>query len=117
MKVAQVTFAVSPAQAALTVRDASGETVAPTDAGGRVYQLYTGTTYTYTATASCNSLKIEASPAQAAAQVAISVNGKNLRNGGTATLTASALNPITVTVTQGNAVRVYTLNITGAAGG
>lgn len=75
------------------------------------------TTYTYTATASNNSLKIEASPAQAAAQVAISVNGKNLRNGGTATLTASTLNPITVTVTQGNAVRVYTLNITGAAGG
>lgn len=74
-------------------------------------------TYTYTATASSNSLKIEASPAQAAAQVAISVNGKNLRNGGTATLTASTLNPITVTVTQGNAVRVYTLNITGAAGG
>lgn len=74
-------------------------------------------TYTYTATASSNSLKIEASPAQAAAQVAISVNGKNLRNGGTATLTASTLNPITVTVKQGNAVRVYTLNITGAAGG
>lgn len=78
---------------------------------------FSPTTYTYTATASNNSLKIEASPAQAAAQVAISVNGKNLRNGGTATLTASTLNPITVTVTQGNAVRVYTLNITGAAGG
>ena len=78
---------------------------------------FSPTTYTYTATASSNSLKIEASPAQAAAQVAISVNGKNLRNGGTATLTASTLNPITVTVTQGNAVRVYTLNITGAAGG
>lgn len=74
-------------------------------------------TYTYTATASSNSLKIEATPAQASAQVAISVNGENLRNGGTATLTASTLNPITVTVTQGNAVRVYTLNITGAAGG
>lgn len=78
---------------------------------------FSPTTYTYTATASSNSLKIEASPAQAAAQVAISVNGKNLRNGGTATLTASTLNPITVTVTQGNAVRLYTLNITGAAGG
>lgn len=78
---------------------------------------FSPTTYTYTATASSNSLKIEASPAQAAAQVAISVNGKNLRNGGTATLTASTLNPITVTVKQGNAVRVYTLNITGAAGG
>ena len=73
-------------------------------------------TYTYTATASSNSLKIEATPAQAAAQVAISANGKNVRNGGTVALTASTLNPITVTVTQGNAVRVYTLNITGAAG-
>ena len=73
-------------------------------------------TYTYTATASSNSLKIEATPAQAAAQVAISANGKNVRNGGTVTLTASTLTPITVTVTQGNAVRVYTLNITGAAG-
>lgn len=73
-------------------------------------------TYTYTATASSNSLKIEATPAQAAAQVAIQANGKPVRNGGTAALTASTLNPITVTVTQGNAVRVYTLNITGAAG-
>lgn len=73
-------------------------------------------TYTYTTTASSNSLKIEATPAQAAAQVAIQANGKPVRNGGTVTLTASTLNPITVTVTQGNAVRVYTLNITGAAG-
>ena len=73
-------------------------------------------TYTYTATATNNSLKIEATPAQAAAQVAISANGKNVRNGGIVTLTASTLTPITVTVTQGNAVRVYTLNITGAAG-
>lgn len=73
-------------------------------------------TYTYTATATNNSLKIEVTPAQAAAQVAISANGKPVRNGGTAALTASTLNPITVTVTQGNAVRVYTLNITGAAG-
>lgn len=73
-------------------------------------------TYTYTATATNNSLKIEANPAQAAAQVAIQANGKNVRNGGTVALTASTLNPITVTVTQGNAVRVYTLNITGAAG-
>lgn len=73
-------------------------------------------TYTYTATATNNSLKIEATPAQAAAQVAISANGKNVRNGGTVALTASTLTPITVTVTQGNAVRVYTLNITGAAG-
>ena len=74
-------------------------------------------TYTYSATATNNSLKVEATAAQASAQIAIQANGKNVRNGGTVTLTASKLNPITVTVNQGNATRVYTLNITGAAGG
>ena len=74
-------------------------------------------TYTYSATATNNSLKIEATAAQATAQIAIQANGKNVRNGGTVTLTASELNPITVTVKQGNATRVYTLNITGAAAG
>lgn len=74
-------------------------------------------TYTYTATATNNSLKIEATPAQPTALVSIVANGKQVRNGGTATLTASTLNPITVTVKQGNATRVYTLNITGAAAG
>lgn len=74
-------------------------------------------TYTYSATATNNSLKIEATAAQASAQIAIQANGKNVRNGGTVTLTASELNPITITVNQGNATRVYTLNITGAAAG
>ena len=74
-------------------------------------------TYTYSATATNNSLKVEATAAQASAQIAIQANGKNVRNGGTVTLTASELNPITVTVNQGNATRVYTLNITGAAAG
>lgn len=74
-------------------------------------------TYTYSATAINNSLKVEATAAQASAQIAIQANGKNVRNGGTVTLTASELNPITITVNQGNATRVYTLNITGAAAG
>lgn len=74
-------------------------------------------TYTYSATATSNSLKVEATAAQATAQIAIQANGKNVRNGGTVTLTASELNPITVTVKQGNATRVYTMNITGAAAG
>lgn len=74
-------------------------------------------TYAYSATATSNSLKVEATAAQATAQIAIQANGKNVRNGGTVTLTASELNPITVTVKQGNATRVYTLNITGAAAG
>ena len=73
-------------------------------------------TYTYTATATNNSLKVEATPAQPTALVSITANGKQLRNGGTATLTASVVNPVVVTVKQGNATRVYTLNITGAAG-
>lgn len=75
-------------------------------------------TYSYSGgTATSNSAKVEATAAQAGAQVAIAVNGKNLRNGGTATLTASTANTITVTVKQGNAVRVYTVTVTGAAAG
>ena len=73
-------------------------------------------TYTYTATATSNSLKVEATPAQPTALISIVANGKQVRNGGTATLTASAANPISVTVKQGNATRVYNLTITGAAG-
>lgn len=72
-------------------------------------------TYTYTATATSNSLKIEAIAAQPTALVSIVANGKQVRNGGTATLTASVANPISVTVKQGNATRVYNLTITGAA--
>lgn len=71
-------------------------------------------TYSYSATATSNSLKIEATPAQATATVSIVANGKQVRNGGTATLTASTANPISVTVKQGNATRVYNLTITGA---
>lgn len=74
------------------------------------------TTYTYTATATNNSLKIEATAAQPTALISIVANGKQVRNGGTATLTASVANPISVTVKQGNATRVYNLTITGAAG-
>ena len=73
-------------------------------------------TYTYTATATSNSLKIEATAAQPTALVSIVSNGKQVRNGGTATLTASVANPISVTVKQGNATRVYNLTITGASG-
>lgn len=79
-------------------------------------QTFSPTVYSYSGTATSNSAKVEATPAQAGAQVAIAVNGKNLRNGGTASLTASKANTITVTVKQGNAVRVYTVTVTGAAG-
>jgi HK97 family phage major capsid protein len=74
-------------------------------------------TYSYTGTASAATGKVEATPAQAAAQVAISYNGANVRNGGTVTwLADSKAHPMTVTVKQGNAVRVYTVNVTRTAG-
>lgn len=75
-------------------------------------------TYAYTVTASAASAKIEATPAQADAQVAIAYNGANVRNGGTVTWQADGkAYPLAVTVKQGNAVRVYTVNVTRTAGG
>ena len=74
-------------------------------------------TYAYTLTAAQASDKIEATPAQAGAQVEIAYGGKNIRNGSTVTWTAdSTAHPLTVTVKQGNAVRVYTINVTKASG-
>lgn len=78
---------------------------------------FDATTMSYTGgTASANTGKIEATAAQAGAQIAISVNGVNCRNGGTGKFNASASNTAAVTVTMGNAVRVYTVTFTGAAG-
>ena len=73
-------------------------------------------TYTYTVTASAASDKVEATAAQPGAQVEITYNGANVRNGGTVTWTAdSTAHPLVVTVRQGNAVRVYTVNVTKAS--
>lgn len=69
------------------------------------------TVYTYTGATTTATGKVEATAAQADASVAISYNGQNVRNGGTITWEATAL-PVTVTVTQGNAVRVYTVTVT-----
>lgn len=72
-------------------------------------------TYSYTVTASQASDKIEATSAQPDAQIAISYNGKNVRNGGTVTwLADNDAHPLTVEVRKGNAVRVYTVNVTKA---
>ena len=74
-------------------------------------------TYTYAVTASAANDKVEVTPAQAGAQVAIEYGGKNVRNGGTVTWTAdNTAHPLTVTVKQGNAVRVYTVNVTRTGG-
>lgn len=72
---------------------------------------------TYTVAAAKNaSDKIEATPAQASAKVEISYDGKNVRNGGTITwLADNAPHPLTITVRNGNAVKVYTVNVTKAS--
>lgn len=72
-------------------------------------------TLTYAITATGTSGKVEATTAQAAATMEIVYDGKNVRNGGTITFTAdSTAHPLTVTVKNGNAVKVYTVNITKA---
>ena len=78
--------------------------------------LFDSTVQSYTiATASNASDKIEATPAVSGAKVAINYNGSNVRNGGTVAWKAdSAPHPLTITVTNGNAVRVYTVMVTKA---
>lgn len=73
------------------------------------------TTYTLAAAANASD-KIEVTPTQPAAQIEISYNGKNVRNGGTVTwLADGTAHPLTVTVKNGNAVKVYTVNVTKAS--
>ena len=73
------------------------------------------TTYTLAAAANASD-KIEATPAQASAEVEITYNGKNVRNGGTVTwLADNTSHPLTITVRNGNAVKVYTVNVTKAS--
>lgn len=94
--------------AKLTALAVGTETLSPAFATG---------TYSYTLAPTGTSAKIEATSSQPGAKVAISYNGQNVRNGGTVTwLTDGAAHPLTVTVTQGNAVRVYTVSVTKSAG-
>ena len=73
------------------------------------------TTYTI-ASATGTSAKVEATTAQAKAEVEISYDGKNIRNGGTINFTADdTVHPLVVTVKNGNATKVYTVNITKAS--
>lgn len=67
-------------------------------------------TTTYTASMSAAGAVL-ATPVQADAAVALSYNGKNIVNGNTLT-PATGTNPLTVTVSKGNAVKVYTVSIT-----
>ncbi len=77
---------------------------------------FNGETYSYTLAASAATAKIEATASQAGADIAIAYNGANVRNGGTVTWVADGkAYPLTVTVRQGNAVRVYTVQVTKAS--
>ena len=72
---------------------------------------------TYNVTATNASDAVTATPAQASAAVEISYGGKNVVNGSTVKWTAdSKAHPMTITVKNGNAVKVYTVNVTKAAG-
>lgn len=93
--------------AQLSALSIGSETLSPT---------FSATTYSYTVTASVASDKVEATAAAAGAQVTINYNGANVRNGGTVTWEAdNTAHPLTITVKQGNAVRVYTVNVTKAS--
>ncbi|WP_278658774.1 phage major capsid protein [Ruthenibacterium lactatiformans] len=70
----------------------------------------------YTVTATNAGDAVEATAASANARVAISYNGRNMRNGGTVTWANGTL-PLTVTVQNGNGSRVYTVSVTRTASG
>ena len=91
----------------LTALELSGNTLSPT---------FNSNVLSYTvATAAADTTKVEATTAQPGAQVAIAYNGNNVRNGSTVTLLKdSKPHPLTVTVKNGNAVKVYTVQITRA---
>lgn len=79
--------------------------------------VFASDTYSYTLAPAGTNAKIEATSIQPGAQIAIDYNGQNVRNGGTVTwLTDGQAHPLTVTVKQGNAVRVYTVAVTKAGG-
>lgn len=70
----------------------------------------------YTVTAGTASDKIDANPAQPSAKVSMNYDGKNYKAGATITWKADdQAHPLTVTVKNGNAVKVYTINVTKAS--
>ena len=92
----------------LTALSVGGNTLSP---------VFDPDTLTYTiSAAAADTAKVEATTAQDDAKVEIAYNGANVRNGGTVTLVKDgAAHPLTVTVKNGNAVKVYTVNIARAS--
>lgn len=84
------------------LQDITGLTLAP---------AFSADVTTYAATVTSASNAVTATPRNSAARVALSYNGKNVKNGDSVTW-ASGANPLTITVTNGNAVKVYTVTVT-----
>lgn len=77
---------------------------------------FNANTLTYNVTATNASDAVTATPAQAAAKVEVSYQGKNVVNGTAVKWTADgSAHPVTITVKNGNAVKVYTVNVTKSA--
>ena len=84
------------------LQDITGLTLAP---------AFSADVTTYAATVTAASNAVTATPRNSAARVALSYNEKNVKNGDSVTW-ASGANPLTITVTNGNAVKVYTVTVT-----
>lgn len=84
------------------LQDITGLTLAP---------AFSADVTTYAATVTVASNAVTATPRNSAARVALSYNGKNVKNGDSVTW-ASGATPLTITVTNGNAVKVYTVTVT-----
>lgn len=84
------------------LQDITGLTLAP---------AFSADVTTYAANVTAASNAVTATPENSAARVALSYNGKNVKNGDSVTW-ASGANPLTITVTNGNAVKVYTVTVT-----
>ena len=78
---------------------------------GSLSPTFDAATQSYTLSTTAASLAVNAAAAQIDAKVAISYGRKNVANGGNITPTAGA-STLTVTVTNGNATKVYTVAIT-----
>ena len=84
------------------LQDITGLTLAP---------AFSADVTTYAATVTAASNAVTATSRNSAARVALSYNGKNVKNGDSVTW-ASGATPLTITVTNGNAVKVYTVTVT-----
>lgn len=84
------------------LQDVTGLTLAP---------AFSADVTTYAANVTAASNAVTATPKNSAARVALSYNGKNVKNGDSVTWVSGA-KPLTITVTNGNAVKVYTVTVT-----